>query len=53
MACKLLKKKTSAFVGHSFHLILLANKFIWVTYSMPGVSTADRFALIYLKYLSL
>lgn len=47
------EKKYPAFVGHSFPLILLANKFIWATYSTPGVSTADGFALIYLKYLSL
>jgi hypothetical protein len=50
-----LKNKTlySAFIGHSFHPILLGNKFAWITDPMPGVSMADGFALVYLKYLSL
>lgn len=46
------KKLHTAYVEHSFP-ILLANQFMWVTYSMPGVSPADGFALIYLKYFLL
>lgn len=47
------KTLQSAYVGYSFHTILLANKFIQQSHPMPGVSMADGFALIYSKCLFL